>query len=152
MVTQIISVWIPPTFNTSFFIRSASFNVSELSHKKATYAGNMTYEAVCLHISLEVLEQLLQSPFDIHSPEHEAFLLNLDRPFRVAARYIAPQNFNITHPSLTVIENTPALLLVVGGSGIVIISLSNGQVAALFECNNSQFYPLSVRVFLISIP
>ena len=127
------------------FTPSASYNVSELSHKKATYSGNLTYEAVCLHISLEVLEQLLQSPFDVPSPEHEAFLLGLDRPFRVAARYTAPQNFDITFPSLTVIENTPALLLVVGGSGIVVISLSNGQVGALFECNNSQFYPLAVR-------
>ena len=137
----------------NFFNRSASFNVSELSHKKATYTGNLTYEAVCLHISLEVLEQLLQSPFDILSPEHEAFLLGLDRPFRVAARYIAPQGFEISYPSLTVIENTPALLLVVGGSGIVIISLSNGQVGAQFECNHSQFYPLVVRIFShISIP
>jgi hypothetical protein len=133
------------------FNRSASFNVSELTHKKATYTRNLTYEAVCLHISLEVLEQLLQSPFDVHSPEHEAFLLGLDRPFRVAARYIAPQSFEITYPSLTVIENTPVLLLVVGGAGIVIISLSNGQVGAQFECNQSQFYPLAVCTFLISI-
>lgn len=133
------------------FNRSASFNVSELSHKKATYSGNLTYEAVCLHLSLEVLEQLLQSPFDVPSPEHEAFLLGLNRPFRVAARYTAPQSLEITYPSLTVIENTPALLLVVGGSAIVIISLSNGQVGALFECNHSQFYPLAVCTFLISI-
>jgi hypothetical protein len=129
------------------FNRSASFNVSELTHKKATYTGNLTYEAVCLHISLEVLEQLLQSPFDVPSPEHETFLLGLDRPFRVAARYTAPQSFEITHPSLTVIENTPALLLVVGGSGIVIVSLSNGQVGVQFECNQSQFYPLAVRAY-----
>ena len=133
------------------FNRSASFNVSELSHKKATYNGNLTYEAVCLHLSLEVLEQLLQSPFDVPSPEHEAFLLSLDRPFRVAARYAAPQNLEITYPSLTVIENTPALLLVVGVSAIVIISLSNGQVGAQFECSHSQFYPLAVRTFLVRI-
>ena len=133
------------------FNRFTSFNVSELSHKKATYTRNLTYEAVCLHISLEVLEQLLQSPFDVPSPEYEAFLLGLDRPFRVAARYIAPEGFEITHPSLTVIGNTPALLLVVGGSAIAIISLSNGQVGAQFECNQSQSYPLAVRTFLISI-
>lgn len=133
------------------FNRSASFNVSELSHKRATYTGNLTYEAVCLHISLEVLEQLLQSPFDVPSHEHEAFLLSLNRPFRVAARYTAPQSLEIAYPSLTVIENTPALLLVVGGSAIVIISLSNGQVGAQFECNHSQFYPIAVRTFLLSI-
>ena len=126
----------------------SSFNVSELSHKKATYAGNLTYEAVCLHISLEVLEQLLQSPFDVLSHEHQTFLRGLDRPFRVAARYTAPQSFEISFPSLTVIENTPALLLVVGGAGIVIISLSNGQVGAQFELNQSQFYPLVVSIFL----
>ena len=133
------------------FNSSASFNVSELSHKKATYTGNLTYEAVCLHLSLEVLEQLLQSPFDVPSPEHEAFLLSLDRPFRVAARYTAPPSLEITYPSLTVIENTPALLLVVGGSMIVIISLYNGQVGAQFQCNHSQFYPLAVRTVLVSI-
>ena len=141
-----------PTFKYlhSDFNRSASFNVSELSHKKATYTGNLTYEAVCLHISLEVLEQLLQSAFDVSSPEHEAFLLGLDRPFRVAARYTAPQSLEITHPSLTMIEDTPALLLVIGGTAIVIISLSNGQVGVQFECNHSQFYPLAVRILLIS--
>ena len=131
-----------------FLIFLSSFNVSELSHKKATYTGNLTYEAVCLHISLEVLEQLLQSPFDVLSHEHQTFLRGLDRPFRVAARYIAPQSFEISFPSLTVIENTPALLLVVGGAGIVIISLSNGQVGAQFELNQSQFYPLVVSIFL----
>jgi hypothetical protein len=130
---------------------SASFNVSELSHKKATYTGDLTYESVCLHLSLEVLEQLLQSPFHVPSPEHEAFLQGLDRPFRVAARYTAPRSLEITYPSLTVIQNTPALLLVVGGSMIVIISLSNGHVGAQFECNRSQSYPLAVSTFLISI-
>ena len=109
----------------------------------------MTYEAVCLHVSLEVLEQLLQSPFDIPSPEHEAFLLSLNRPFRVAAKYTAARSLEITCPSLTVIQNTPALLLVVGGSMIVIISLSNGQVGAQFECNHCQFYPLAVCIFLV---
>lgn len=127
------------------FDRSVSFNVSELSHKKATYSENLMYEAVCLHLSLEVLEQLLQSPFDVPSPEYENFLLGLDRPFRVAAKYAAARGLEITCSSLTMIENTPALILVVGGSMIVIISLSNGQVGAQFACNPSQFYPLAVR-------
>lgn len=127
--------------------RSASFNVSELSHKRATYTGNLTYEAVCLHVSLEVLEQLLQSPFDVPSSEHETFLLGLSRPFRVAAKYTASPGLEISCPSLTVIEKTPALLLVVGGSMITIINLSNGQLGAQFECNHSQFYPLAVCTF-----
>jgi len=127
------------------YSRSISFNVSELSHKRATDAGNLTYEAVCLHLSLEVLEQLLQSPFDVHSPEYEAFLRGLDKPFRVAAKYTAARSLEITCPSLSAIENTPALLLVVGGSMIVIINLSNGRVGAQFECNYSQFFPLAVR-------
>jgi hypothetical protein len=125
--------------------------VSELTHKKAIFTGDLTYEAVCLHLSLEVLEQLLQSPFDVHSPEHEAFLLGLDKPFRVAAKYTAARGLEITYPSLTMIENTPALLLVVGGSTIVIISLSNGQVGVQFECNHSQFYPLAVCILFLII-
>lgn len=125
--------------------RFSSFNVSELSHKKVTYSDELSYEAVCLHLSLEVLEQLLQSPFDVPSPEYETFLLGLNRPFRVAAKYIAARGLEITCPSLTVIENTPALLLVVGGSVIVIINLSNGQIGAQFECTHSQSFPLAVR-------
>lgn len=127
---------------------STSFNVSELSHKKVTDSGNLTYEAVCLHLSLEVLEQLLQSPFDVPSPEYEALLRRLDKPFRVAAKYTAARSLQITCPSLSMIENTPALLLVVGGSMIVLISLSNGQLGAQFECNPSQFFPLAVCTFL----
>ena len=134
------------------FICSASFNVSELSHKKVAdsenISENLTYEAVCLHLSLEILEQLLQSPFDVPSPEYEAFLRTLDRPFRVAAKYTAARGFEITCSSLSMIENTPVLLLVVGGSMIVIINLSNGQVGAQFACNYSQFFPLAVRALI----